>query len=130
MSLDLYPQPVENDRECLTLAEDETYYYDAINMLFNWRLVMTPKATPEMWLYGWCYDGQLALTLALKTWDPETQNEPLGWKKRPTRVVRVAPHPETDTGYNRFRCIHGHYPADGPCPDPHCPDRGRPEALR
>lgn len=120
----LYDKPVANaEIQGLTLAEDDQHLYDAVPMLLNWRLLVTPKATPGMWTYGWCYDGRTPIAAALKVWDPQTQNEPLGWKKRPaTMAIRVAPRmAEGDPHYNRPRCEHGGYPDDGPCAtDPFC----------
>ncbi|MFE4863267.1 hypothetical protein [Streptomyces sp. NPDC056670] len=118
----VYDELVRNDREGFTIAEDDEYFYDALPYAFNWRLVMTPKADPRVWDYGWCYDGSASLILAMRVWNPETQNEPLGWKKRPTgRTARIAPRAGTEPKYNRPRCVHGHYPADGPCStDPYC----------
>lgn len=117
-----YEELVANDRKTLTIAEDDEYYYDAIPMLYNWRLVMTPKDNQLSWDYGWCFAGPIELRLAMLAWDPETQNEPLGWKKRPTGIrTRTAPRADEDPSTNRPRCVHGHYPDDGPCEtDPFC----------
>lgn len=116
-----YDQPVANDRESMTIAEDDKYFYDAVPMVFNWRLVMTPKDNTWMWEFGWCYDTPTALATSMLLWTPETQNEPLGWKKRPTGDVRTAPRADEDPEYNRPRCVHGHYLADGRCKtDPFC----------
>lgn len=118
----IYDEPATNDRECLTLAEDDEHYYDLIPMLFNYRLVMTPKDNTGIWDWGWCYPDALTAIAALHIWDPTTQNEPQFWRKRPTRAARRAPTADRDPHYNRPRCAHGHHPADGPCPtDPdHC----------
>lgn len=118
----LYDKPVTNDREGITLAEDDDSYYEAVRMLFNWRLVVTPKSAVGVYSYGWCYDGPAPIAAALKVWDPETQNEPLGWKKRPaTQLIRVAPRAGENPEYNRPRCDHGGYPDTGRCvTDPYC----------
>lgn len=117
----IYDEPVPNDREGFTLAEDDEHFYDLVPMVFNHRLVMTPKADTRLWFYGWCYDTALAATAAMKVWTPETQNEPLGWKKRPGRFLRTAPRTDEEPQHNRPRCIHGRYPDDGPCEkDPFC----------
>lgn len=120
----LYDAAQANDRDCVTLAEDAEHYYDLVPMLFNHRLVMTPKADTRVWEYGWCYPSAAAALAAIRVWDPDTQNEPLGWHKRPTPSARTAPRAETAPDYNRPRCVHGHY-TDRPCvtdPD-HCPTR-------
>ncbi|MBT2384504.1 hypothetical protein [Streptomyces sp. ISL-11] len=121
-ALRLYTVPVLNDRESTSIAEDDDYFYDLIPMAFNHRLVMTPKKNTRVWDYGWCYDSALAAIACVHVWNPETQNEPLGWKKRPTgEVVRTAPRADADPQYNRPRCLHGNYPSDGPCrTDPYC----------
>jgi hypothetical protein len=115
-ALHVYERQVPTDRGGFTLAEDDAYFYDAIKMMFNWRLVMTPKSDLRIWDYGWCYESPTTLTLALRAWDPRTQNEPLGFKKRPTPQARRAPHGDQDPHYNRPRCAHGQYIDDGPCP--------------
>lgn len=114
-SMTVYSQPVANNRDGFTVAEDGEYFYDVIKMLFNQRLVMTPKEYMLGWDYGWCYDDALTVLACLHVWDPQTQSEPLGWKKRATHVVRTAPRAETDPEYNRPRCAHGHYRTSGPC---------------
>ncbi|MFF7198258.1 hypothetical protein ACFZAM_31685 [Streptomyces sp. NPDC008079] len=124
MPLRVYDEPVPNDRQGYTVGEDEHYWYDMIPMVFNHRLVMTPKDAPSGWDWGWCYNGPVELMLAVHMWDPETQSEPIGWKKRPTHVVRVAPHAEEDPQHNRFRCIHGDYPEDGQCSKEQFCERG------
>lgn len=115
-SLRLYEQPVPNGRESFTIAEDDEHFYDLVPMLFNHRLVITPKESLYRWVWGWCFDGPVEAILAMRVWDPETQNEPVGWKKRPTSLtVRQAPRADEDPEHNRHRCIHGDYPDDGPC---------------
>lgn len=115
-TLRLYDTPVPNDREGFTIAEDADHWYDMIPMTFNHRLVLTPKTDPRFWDYGWCYNNPTEVLLAMKVWNPETQNEPLGWKKRPTYdLVRTAPRAEEEPEYNRPRCEHNHYIGDGPC---------------
>lgn len=102
------------------LGEDDDYRYVMMVMIFNYRLVMVPKDDPMMWEWGWCFSGPKELLAGLHVWNPDTQHEPLGWKKRPTELrSRVAPQAEEDPEYNRFRCIHGDYPEDGPCSKAH-----------
>lgn len=116
MTLKVYEQPIRNDRESFTVAEDDEYWYDMLPMMFNHRLVLCPKNNPLVYEWAWCFNGPLELGAAVHVWDPDTQNEPVGWKKRPSELrSRVAPRAEEDSQYNRFRCIHGSYPEDGPC---------------
>jgi hypothetical protein len=113
-SFRVYDTPVPNGREGYTLAEDDTYLYELLPMSFNCRLVITPKDSPLTYEYGWCYSSAVGVRAAVQVWDPETQNEPLGWHKR-ALLPRVAPRAEEDPHHNRPRCAHGRYPADGPC---------------
>lgn len=112
----IYEEPKPNDRESFTVAEDDEYFYDLLIYFYNHRLVMTPKTNTWGWDWGWCFAGAKELTAGLFVWNPMTQNEPLGWHKRPTGPKsRVAPLAEQEPQYNRLRCVHGQYPDDGPC---------------
>ena len=81
----------------------------------NWRLLGVPEeceeSSPE---YGWCFHGPAAVVLAVNAWDPEIQDEPLGWHKR-AGSPRRARMRHKDLTYNRPRCVHGSYFADGQC---------------
>jgi hypothetical protein len=68
------------------LGETETHYIDAVIMIYNWRLAMTPKASPLTYDRGWCYPGNsavalLALRAAVVLWQREGGDEPIGWIK-------------------------------------------------
>lgn len=121
MSFRLYDEPVPNDRggeftPMFTAGEDDLYWYDFARYGFNHRLMLTPKAAPQGWDWAWCFRGPRELVAGLFVWNPETQNEPLGWHKRPTYLrSRVAPRAAEQPEYNRLRCIHGCYPEDGIC---------------
>lgn len=67
--------------------------------------------------WGWRYRKSLDLVRSwVRQWDPVTQDEPLGWHKRPTGlVVRKAPRRAEDPAYNRERCVHGTYLEAGQC---------------
>ncbi|MFC7791329.1 hypothetical protein [Streptomyces cinereoruber] len=51
----------------------------------------------------------------------DTQDEPHQWHKRPTTPARRAPRRAEQPHYNRPRCRHGHYIAEG-CRTYNCPD--------
>lgn len=58
-----------------------------IPMIFNDRIVIStdPRRGYD---HGWCYDkGGVALVVA-RVWDPATEAEPPGYKKRATESVR------------------------------------------
>lgn len=78
MIVDLQP----NDREGYTVAELDTHYVDICPMLFNHRVVLTPKACTQFHDVGWCYPSLLAAVAAVEVWDPETELEPVGYLKR------------------------------------------------
>jgi hypothetical protein len=104
-----HPEPVANDRQSFTIAEDDVWFYDSMWMGFNHRLVLTPKAHPwGGWEYGWCFRSALVLTAAMAVWEPEFQDEPVGWHKRPMpHKVRRAPRRDERPEVNRRRCEHG-----------------------
>lgn len=81
-----------------------------VQMAFtNWRLIGCPEEYEESHpVYGWCFNGAPSLLLACFAWNPEVQDEPLGWHKR-AGEPRRAPDRSWDLVYNRPRCIHGGY---------------------
>jgi hypothetical protein len=88
---------------------------------FNIRLVTIwgGPPTPTTWgvPYAWCYersDGPDAVRAALRAWDPATQDEPPGYKKRAAEYRR-APRRDPHDPLNRERCEHGSYMADDDC---------------
>lgn len=98
-----------------------------VPMLYNVRLIGVPE---EQLLegcaaYGWCYRPGAAAELALRAWDPVTQDEPMGWHKR-AGDVRWAPERDRDVVYNRARCVHGTYlDADACGVADVCPETGK-----
>lgn len=90
---------------------------------FNLRLVAVPVGPQGRTGYewGWCFVRDVdAARRAVAAWDPDTQDEPTGWHKRPVHPVRRAPHRDRDPGYNRPRCDHGVYD-DQECSSIGCP---------
>lgn len=88
----------------------------AMPMAFtNWRLVGAVDVHMDSApVYGWCFKGELALMASAAVWDPEVQDEPLGWHKR-AGEPRQAPRRSEDLVYNRLRCVHGSYLNDQRC---------------
>lgn len=119
----LLPAPVwDDDWAGLVLGEDATHRWMLLEFGFNLRLITVPHGERNGWDYGWCYPRDTAAVLAaLEGYDPDTQNEPMGWHKRPGAAVRKAPRWEERPEYNRPRCRHGAYLAEK-CRDRFCPD--------
>jgi len=119
--LKLYKKPVLNDREGLTVAEDDLFFYDILMPpLWGVTLVMTPKGQRLFWSYGWKFEDFHRLKTSMEKWQPQTQNEPLGWVRRMGNAVRVAPYAEAEPWYNRLRCVHGGYQDELCSSDPSC----------
>lgn len=82
---------------------------------WNIRLIVIWDGPPsaERWgvPYAWCYerkDGPEAVCAALRAWNPDTQDEPPGYKKR-AADARTAPSRDPLDPVNRPRCEHGGY---------------------
>lgn len=106
------------------LAADATHRYLWLWQGFNIRLIAVPRDDPESMGYdhGWCYPRDpAAVAEAVLAWDPDTQDEPAGWHKRPTAPVRRAPRRSEQPAYNQPRCVHGCYVANG-CRTINCPE--------
>lgn len=115
-------RPYDEHWEGYVLGEDATHRFLWIWQGFNIRVIAVPHSNTDVYDYGWCFprDPQ-AVEEAVAAWDPDTQDEPTGWHKRPTAPVRRAPRREEEPEYNRPRCQHGDYIADG-CRTLNCPD--------
>lgn len=105
-------------------GRDDTHAYVGIWQGFNTRLIAVPHGPDGEWGYdfAWCFPRDLdAIRAAVAAWDPDTQDEPDGWHKRPTREVRQAPRREEAAEHNRPRCVHGCY-VEEECRTVNCPD--------
>ena len=78
----LYDQPVINDRSSWTLGETEHYFVDLLPMLYNHRVVLTPKTCLYAYDVGWCYPTREAALLAVILWHDPEGSEPVGAIKR------------------------------------------------
>ncbi|MFF8406930.1 hypothetical protein ACF06P_35545 [Streptomyces sp. NPDC015684] len=108
------------------VAHESRCRWIAIPMLFNHRLVCVPDGerygAAE---YGWCYRSLAALIASAAVFEPDTQDEPLGWHKRAGGGLRRAPNRCQDPEHNRPRCVHGSYIDAGLCEHTSvCPDMG------
>lgn len=54
-----------------------------LSMIYNDRIVIGPRES-GFYEHGWCYDKGGSAVLAALAWDPRTQDEPEGYKKRAT----------------------------------------------
>ncbi|MFE4796177.1 hypothetical protein ACFRFL_13935 [Streptomyces sp. NPDC056708] len=117
------PPILDTHWEGFELAADDAHRYVWIWQGFNIRLIALPKSD-DQWGYehGWCYPRDPELVAAcVAAWEPDTQDEPVGWHKRPTSPTRRAPHRDKDPQYNRARCAHGCYLEEG-CRTVNCPE--------
>jgi hypothetical protein len=80
----LLPEPIAVDGGW-RVAETDTHYIDVLVMLFNHRVVTTPKRFPEVYDEYWCYTGSdrglLAAMTAIRLWAETGDAEPIGWTK-------------------------------------------------
>lgn len=54
-----------------------------IRMLYNARVTIGPAYGCGYYEDCWCYSTAAGAIGAADAWDPEAQEEPLGWKKHP-----------------------------------------------
>jgi hypothetical protein len=63
-----------------------THWVDVLAMLYNYRIVLTPKAAPYLYVAHWCYSGKgrvdlMRTVVAAMEWDGTVGTEPVGWNK-------------------------------------------------
>ena len=68
------------------VAETTTHYIDVLVMIYNYRVVETPKADPDTYDRFWCYVGRdlaalLRAVAAARVWVASDDPEPAGWNK-------------------------------------------------
>jgi hypothetical protein len=88
--IDFYTKVKIDDYGTVTIGEWGGYYIQIMPMIFNDRIVMTPISAPYVYDHGWCFAKGGAAILAALIWNPETEPEPLGYKKRATAGQRTA----------------------------------------
>jgi hypothetical protein len=77
---------VLNERGTVTVKETATHLVEVLPMIYNFRLVLTPKANPDSYDAGWCYfgtgsDSFTRCYLAALAFDPDTEADPAGYDK-------------------------------------------------
>ncbi len=77
---DLSITPVEGGWQ---VRETDDYFIQIIRMGANQRIVTVPKAWPEMYERGWCYNQEAlhAVILRCQLFNPDVGEEPEGWVK-------------------------------------------------
>lgn len=65
------------------VRETEQYFIQVIRMGANQRIVTVPKAWPEMYERGWCYNRESLVNVILRCqlFNPDLGEEPTGWIK-------------------------------------------------
>ena len=92
------------------LGESDGVRWLCLPMIFNHRLIGVVNdydAFGATW--GWCFASREQALESFRAWDPETEDEPLGWHKRVTGPVRQAPELLLNPEHNLSRCRHGSY---------------------
>lgn len=87
-SIEWLDEPAVDDYGTVTIGEWGGYLIQIAPMLFNDRLVMTPKSCLGVYDHGWCYPKSGAAYLAALMWNPEHDAEPVGYIKRATPSQR------------------------------------------
>jgi hypothetical protein len=68
--------------ESLVVKETDDWIVSVTPMIYNDRLLLTMRSQyPTGWTAGWCYNKGGAAILAALAWDPDTQHDPVGYKK-------------------------------------------------
>jgi hypothetical protein len=79
-----------DQRQCWVAAEVGPYWVDIIPMIYNHRVTLTPKDSPDGYVVGWCYPSILAAVAAVAAWDPAAEPEPVGYAKRVGELVALS----------------------------------------
>jgi hypothetical protein len=74
------------ERAVWRVKETATHYVEIMPMIFNYRIVLTPKSNDQIVDGGWCYFGKggdslTAAMVAAELWDPDTEMRPAGFGK-------------------------------------------------
>lgn len=83
---DLFPELRQVEDGRWRVKETATHYIEVLEMIWNWRIVTTPKSCEMVWDRGWCYEGKdlaafLTVVLAAQAWDGSDATEPEGYFK-------------------------------------------------
>jgi hypothetical protein len=81
---------IEHDgsSQIFRVRETETHYIDVAEMLFNWRVVATPKNFPYVYDAAYCYVGKdvptfMRAVLGARVWGGPGTGDPPGYDKNP-----------------------------------------------
>ena len=71
--------------QSMVIKETENWIVSVTPMLFNDRVLLTQQSEYSSkypgYTSGWCYDKGGAAVLAARVFDPDTEHEPVGYKK-------------------------------------------------
>lgn len=68
--------------EATVVKVTDTWIVSWAPMLFNDRIYLTHRDQyPRLWTAAWCYDKGGSVVLAASAYDPDTQHEPVGYKR-------------------------------------------------
>lgn len=68
------------------INEQGTHYVDVLEMMFNYRITLTPISMPSVYDAYWCYAGKsptnlLRTLLSAAAWSGNLGTDPEGWNK-------------------------------------------------
>lgn len=70
------------EQEAWLIKDTEHWRVLVSPMAFNHRILLCSQAEWRFtWTAGWCYDHREAAVLAARVFDPETDQDPVGFKK-------------------------------------------------
>lgn len=96
--------------EAYEVISDDTHRFLWMWHGSNIRVIGVPKDVEQAMGYdwAWCYPKDPELVVHyLQGWIPQVHDEPYGWHKRPTSLVRRAPARHLAPVWNESRCVHG-----------------------
>lgn len=64
------------------VGETRHHHIHIVPMIFNHRVVLTPKNDEMTYDAGWCYESYETALAAVAAWDTTRDPEPVGWIKR------------------------------------------------
>lgn len=116
--MDLLPAPQYDDHwEGTVVGHDPLHTYLWLWYGYNIRVIAVSAQDglkASGWDYAWCFPRDPRLVMFhLRHWNSWTQDEPQGWRKRPTNnLIRRAPFHDPADLLNTPRCEHGSYLGD------------------
>lgn len=72
----------DDQMQSLVVKETEHWIVSVTPMIYNDRVLLTSRDEyPYCYTAGFCYDKGPVALMAAMVWDPETQHQPVGFKK-------------------------------------------------